>query len=1742
MFGGHRSHNTVRREGPSARSTRYGGLQHSNFLLCDERKRSSASNSWPDRPAGHSPGPGPGPGRPNIIIELRCSVHTGFSKAEVEALFESCQREDVDVSFSSGSPWRWFCQRWTDAVKVMVFLWRTRLSGIHLITPSVRTVVSCNMGDLRDQVRTLFIEHVNGLIVGDLVDKWQKKLSLLQNELSSVEASFKNHNSINVFNNLIKQKGRLKSGELMIVKRIMEFKSSMSCILDHLEGISSSDRVNGTQQLLKFSKNTDFTLLHFLIKRECRRLEDGLPIYAFRQEILAQVSIHQVIVLTGETGSGKSTQLVQFLVDSDFPAQSIVCTQPRKLAAVSLAQRVHEECNGCYKDSSIVSCPTYSSSYEFNSKVTYMTDHCLLLHYMRDKSLSGISCIIIDEAHERSLSTDLLLAMIKSLLNRRPDLRLIIMSATADVDKLADYFFGCGTFHVVGRNFPVDIEYVPSVSGGARGTGSTTMNASEVLKVVSDIHKTESDGAILAFLTSQMEVEWACETFQTPYTVSLPLHSKLSNEDQRRIFLDYPGKRKVIFSTNLAETSLTIPGVKYVVDSGMMKLNKFEPATGMNVLKVCGISQSSAEQRAGRAGRTAPGKCYRLYSEGDFKMMPAHQEPEIRRVHLGIAVLRILAMGIKNISSFDFIDAPDTDAIDKAIQNLIQLEAISVEDNVMGITEEGKKLVRLGIEPRLGKLILQCFKNRLGKEGLVLAAVTANASTIFCRVGNEEDKHKSDCYKVQFCHRDGDLFTMLTVYKEWEAMPCEQRNKWCWENSINAKSMRRCEDMILELEYCLKNELSLITPSYWCWNPLVPSEHDKNLKKAILSSLAENVAMHSGNDQLGYEVALTGKYVQLHPSCSLLVFSQRPSWITFVEILSTTTHYLVCATAVDYEDFSTISHPLLFDASEMQQRKLQQTVLSGFGSTLLKRFCGKYNSYLLHIISSVRKDCTDERIGIEVKVDQNAINIYAPAQHMEKVCSQVNGALEYERKWLQNECVEKFLFHEGRHVTPSFALFGSGADIKHLELEIRSLAVDVLCSDAVAGNNKKFLMFLEDSTSSGICAIQRYVSSPQDSEKMARWGRITFLTPDAAHKAVELSPVTLNGVIYEIQLSIGSSAADHSAYSFPAVKVKLNWPRRRSKGMAILKCEQHDVLQMLGVLSTAIINGNPIDCELCTNSNNGLMIRGLDIRLSETEIVNELRAMTNLRILDFFLIRGRVEENPSYMDCEDALHKTISSLMPKRSPQAADNVRVQIFPPKLKDAFMKAIVTFDGSLHLEAATALEQIEGTVLPGCLSWQKIKCQQLFHSSVSCSAPVYMSIRRQLTSLLATFRLKRGVSCKLERYDNGSYRVKISANGTKTVAELRRPLELLMRGRAVHHPSVTPGVVQLLYLREGMMRLKSIMEETGTYILFEKHNQCVRIFGSTSQVDDAEQKLIRSLLSLYERKELDIHLRGKELPPDLMKEVVKEFGPDLDGLKEKVPGADFTLNTRLHVIAVHGSKEQKEKAERLIHEMAQTSQTSLSDNACPICLCKVEDGYHLENCGHVFCRTCLVEQCESAIRNMDSFPVCCTVPGCKLEFLLTDLKSLLPVEKQDELFRASVAAHVAGSGGKLRFCPSPDCPSVYRVLGEEEELRSERFLCGACYGETCRRCHLEYHSPLTCETYKEFKEDPDTSLREWSKGKEHVKGCPVCSYTIEKVDGCNHVECRCGAHICWVCLEVFNSSDNCYGHLRSVHLTFI
>lgn len=378
----------------------------------------------------------------------------------------------------------------------------------------------------------------------------------------------------------------------------------------------------------------------------------SLPIYKLKSELVQAIVDNQVLVVIGETGSGKTTQMTQYLAEAGFTSKGkIGCTQPRRVAAMSVAKRVAEEF-GCRLGEEVGYAIRFEDCTGPETVIKYMTDGMLLRELLLDDTMAGYSVIMIDEAHERSINTDVLFGLLKGVVKRRPDLKMIVTSATLDAEKFSSYFFNCPIFTIPGRTFPVEIMYTKQPE---------TDYLDAALITVMQIHLTEPEGDVLVFLTGQEEIDTACQILyermkglgpNVPELIILPVYSALPSEMQTRIFDPAPpGTRKVVVATNIAEASLTIDGIFYVVDPGFSKQKVFNPKLGMDSLVISPISQASARQRAGRAGRTGPGKCYRLYTEAAYRneMLPT-SVPEIQRTNLGMTVLMLKAMG-KSVGS-----------------------------------------------------------------------------------------------------------------------------------------------------------------------------------------------------------------------------------------------------------------------------------------------------------------------------------------------------------------------------------------------------------------------------------------------------------------------------------------------------------------------------------------------------------------------------------------------------------------------------------------------------------------------------------------------------------------------------------------------------------------------------------------------------------------------------------------------------------------------------------------------------------------------------------------------------------------------------------------------------------------------------------------------------------------------------------------------------------------------------------
>ncbi|KAG0423327.1 hypothetical protein HPB47_000884 [Ixodes persulcatus] len=606
--------------------------------------------------------------------------------------------------------------------------------------------------------------------------------------------------------------------------------------------------------------------------QETRR---SLPIFPFREDLLQAIADHQILIIEGETGSGKTTQIPQYLYEAGYTANKmkIGCTQPRRVAAMSVAARVSEELS--VKLGNEVG---YSIRFEDctseRTVLKYMTDGMLLREFLSEPDLASYSVIIVDEAHERTLHTDILFGLVKDIARFRPDLKLLISSATLDAEKFSEFFDDAPIFKIPGRRFPVDIYYT-------KAPEADYLDACVV--TVLQIHITQPLGDILVFLTGQEEIE-SCQELLMERTrklgskvrelLILPIYSNLPSELQAKIFEPTPpGARKVVLATNIAETSLTIDGIIYVIDPGFCKQNSYNARTGMDSLVVTPISKASARQRSGRAGRVAAGKCFRLYTAWAYEHeLEDNSIPEIQRVNLGNVVLMLKSLGINDLLHFDFLDPPAHETLVLALEQLYALGAL----NHMGeLTKLGRRMAEFPVDPMMAKMLLASEKYRCSEEVLTVAAMLSVNSSIFYR---PKDKIvHADTARKNFFSPGGDHLTLMCVYNQWAET--DFSTQWCYENFIQHRSMKRARDIRDQLEGLMERvEIELVSDR----------SDTVAIRKAITAGYFYNTARFSKGGH--YKTVKHQQTVMIHPNSSL--FEDLPRWVIYFELVFTTKEFM----------------------------------------------------------------------------------------------------------------------------------------------------------------------------------------------------------------------------------------------------------------------------------------------------------------------------------------------------------------------------------------------------------------------------------------------------------------------------------------------------------------------------------------------------------------------------------------------------------------------------------------------------------------------------------------------------------------------------------------------------------------------------------------------------------------------------------------------------------------------------------
>ncbi len=538
------------------------------------------------------------------------------------------------------------------------------------------------------------------------------------------------------------------------------------------------------------------------------RYPPELPVTQRRLDIAEAIVEHQVVIVAGETGSGKTTQLPKICLDLGRGKRGLIGhTQPRRIAARSVAERIASELDTELGD--LVGYQVrFTDRTSKASRVKLMTDGILLAELQRDRDLRRYDTIIIDEAHERSLNIDFLLGYLKRLLPRRPDLKLIITSATIDVERFAEHF-DAPVVEVSGRTYPVEVRYRPLVSEvDEEGEVVVRDQTEAIVEAVRELSG-EGPGDILVFLPGEREIRDTADVLsgldQRGGLEVVPLYSRLSAAEQHKVFASHSGRR-VVLATNVAETSLTVPGIRYVVDTGVARISRYSHRTKVQRLPIEAISQASANQRSGRCGRVEAGIAVRLYSEEDFEARPEFTEPEILRTNLGSVILQMTSLGLGDIADFPFVEPPDRRNVAAGVQLLEELGALSTRSKNRGsLTQLGRRLARLPIDPRLARMILEAERLGCVREVLVIAAALSLQDP---RERPVEQRPQADQLHARFTDKTSDFLTWLNL---WRHLKQQQRElsssafrRMCKREFLNYLRVREWQDFESQLRQVCK--------------------------------------------------------------------------------------------------------------------------------------------------------------------------------------------------------------------------------------------------------------------------------------------------------------------------------------------------------------------------------------------------------------------------------------------------------------------------------------------------------------------------------------------------------------------------------------------------------------------------------------------------------------------------------------------------------------------------------------------------------------------------------------------------------------------------------------------------------------------------------------------------------------------------------------------------------------------------
>ncbi|XP_033747970.1 ATP-dependent RNA helicase DEAH12, chloroplastic-like [Pecten maximus] len=1460
---------------------------------------------------------------------------------------------------------------------------------------------------------------------------------------------------------------------------------------------------------------------------ECNRLDKALPMYARRSDILDIVKNNQVSVIIGETGSGKSTQMAQYLYQSGHANNGMIaCTQPRKIAAISVATHVASEMGTSVGDIIGYKVGMQEKKTSF-TKVLFMTDHALLKECLRDRNLSSFSCIIIDEAHERSIYTDLLLGMIKSCLDVRTDLRVVVTSATIDPEVFVQYFGKCPVLSVSGRMFPVEVIWREPDSDQE----SFSNYIDECVKKAMDVHYNQPEGDILVFVTSPQETEICCEKFMN-FTeerdgnfVCLQLHGKLQAEEQRKVFDTIIGKRKIVFATNSAETSVTIPGIRYVIDTGLAKEMSYDPKRKMNTLAVTTVAQSSANQRKGRAGRLGPGVCFRLYTEDEYDTMKANMVPEILRVNLGQAMLKLMELDIDPLE-FDFVMSPSKENMESAVSELENLGAVSARR----ITDLGKWISKLPFDPKFGVFIHNTLSIGTGLEGIVISAA-CSGGPVFFRAGTTDEKEQADRKKMKFCHENGDLMTMLNVFREWSRQPEKARGPWCFDQSINGKAMKGIKEVAKEVLLTLKRELQ--TEVQFRFDD--PDNVDHKLIKPLLKIFRGNISHYLGHPKAGYVLVTKDQRVEVHPSSSLISLGNQPEWLVFDQVMKTSRDFAMNITPVSKEMvLDGIEEGLLdLDIKEARRKRVIPIVTSYVGSKVFREVVGPRYATLRTFEEALVEKCLGSIVVVEADREIGELKIFSQIANQETLEGSLDNVLKpIKDNFLCEEREEKLgVKSTDRSVR---AILRAGGCTKSLLMPDEYKVVMIHCAINKTQELEYDDVFQHFSKFGTIAKCSKYHFKKN---APSLWGQVVYQKTEDAVRAVS---DTRGNPDLSARPSIRLISEQSDKF-----KVRIQWCRRRSRGFGFITfssmLDADNAIRKGHILvGNSVAKVKPSKTKAANLTTEGqIHVAGLSQMVNEDVLRESFAKSLDLdpvtSITRVTVIREKVSS-----ESEDILNIIKRRLRAEIENYVDQNSYALELRPIQRETEINftAFVTFDKPE--DGQIVCEKMDHKFV---LNDQTVSAKAVLHCSLYIPKRIYEK-SSDAVSLCVRELETEGVRMKTKTLRNENVVIEINTDDVETLVRARRSFQDIIKGEVIECDESVE--LKSLFTWEGRNKLKHIMHQTETFILADNRVMSVSIHGLQQNRQRAKQKIDEFLLEISSDTSEIVILKGEGKPPGVLKALLLKYTSDFSKLCQETGLVSVRLDQRNHRLMLFGSESTVNAAKTLIREvMGSLSPIGVKveedDPECITCFCPMErkDLYRIECCGHPYCKECLQLQVQTSITHRE-FPLKCEMEDCNTLFTWQDITSLSKMGyiKISELTDSSVGKFVQENKKKYRFCITPDCSVVYRIT----EI-GKLFSCPECNIRLCTSCHVQFHDGITCAMFK-AEGNEDQTMRSWfSENRANRKRCPNCAMPIEKNGGCNHMTClSCKKHICWLCLDFFDECGACYGHLGKAHGSFV